>query len=71
MTNRFLSKQDVMRMTGFSHVTAWRLEKRGRFPKRRQISPGRVGWLESEVLEWMESCPVSDIRPVVKTEEVA
>lgn len=61
MTNRFLSKPDVLNITGLSHVTQWRMEKRGEFPQRRQISPGRVGWLESEVLEWMNTRPVSEL----------
>lgn len=32
-----------------SRTTLWRLERDGIFPRRIQISPGRVGWLESEV----------------------
>ena len=44
-------------MTGLSHVTWWRMEKRGEAPKRRQISPNRVAWLESEILDWMQSRP--------------
>lgn len=59
MTNKFLSKATVDEMSGLSNVTRWRMEKRGEFPKRRQISPNRVAYLESEVLEWMESRPVS------------
>ena len=66
MTNRFLCKPEVLAISGLSHVTQWRMEKRGEFPKRRQISPGRVGWLESEILAWVESRPVSNIGPVVK-----
>ena len=71
MNNRFLSKQEVLDMAGLSHVTQWRMEKRGEFPQRRQISPGRVAWLESEILAWMESRPVSGIRPVASTEVAA
>ena len=71
MTNRFLSKPEVLSISGLSHVTQWRMEKRGEFPQRRQISPGRVGWLESEILDWMESRPVSNIEPVVKTGQAA
>jgi prophage regulatory protein len=59
--NRFLSKATVDDMTGLSNVTRWRMEKRGEFPKRRQISPNRVAYLESEVLNWMDSRPTSDI----------
>lgn len=61
MTNKFLSKATVEEMTGLSSVTRWRLEKCGEFPGRRQISPNRVAYLESEILEWMESRPVSEI----------
>jgi len=71
MTNRFLSKPEVLNISGLSHVTQWRMEKRGEFPKRRQISPNRVAWLESEILAWMESRPVSEISPVRSTEEAA
>jgi prophage regulatory protein len=31
-----------------------RLEKVGQFPKRVQLGPNRVGWVEREVLEWLE-----------------
>jgi prophage regulatory protein len=30
-----------------------RLEKAGRFPKRVQLGPCRVGWVESEVMAWL------------------
>lgn len=60
MTNKFLSKIDVDGMTGLSDVTRWRMEKRDEFPKRRQISPNRVAYLESEVLAWMDTRPTSD-----------
>ena len=63
MTNRFLSKATVDEMTGLSNVTRWRMEKRGEFPKRRQISPNRVAYLESEVIDWMDTRPASDIEP--------
>ena len=59
MTNKFLSKTDIDGMTGLSDVTRWRMEKRGEFPKRRQISPNRVAYLESEILEWMNTRPAS------------
>src|SRR5947208_875151 len=39
--------------TGLSRSTIWRLERRGAFPKHRQISPNAVGWLEQEIDEWM------------------
>ena len=31
-----------------------RLEKAGLFPKRVKLGPNREGWVESEVLDWLE-----------------
>jgi prophage regulatory protein len=31
-----------------------RLEKAGLFPKRVQLGLNRVGWVESEVMDWLE-----------------
>lgn len=36
-------------------TTVWRLEKDGSFPKRIKLSPGRIGWKVSSVLEWIAS----------------
>jgi len=36
-----------------SPTTVWRQEKADKHPKRRQISPGRVGWLLSELQEFI------------------
>jgi prophage regulatory protein len=30
-----------------------RLEKEGKFPRRVQVGPNRVAWLESEVEAWV------------------
>ena len=63
MQDRFIPKPEVNAMTGLSDVTRWRMEKRGEFPKRRQISPNRVAYLQSDVILWMETRPESDIAP--------
>ena len=52
---KFITVKQVMDMTGLSRTTIWRLEKDGEFPKRRQLGIRRIGWIESEVLDWMES----------------
>ena len=52
---KFLTAKQVMDMTGLSRTSIWRLEKAGKFPHRRQLGTRRIGWLESEVLDWMES----------------
>jgi prophage regulatory protein len=43
----------VLKKTGLSRMTIYRLENRGEFPQRKQLSPNSVGWLESEVDEWL------------------
>ena len=51
---RILSKKDLRALVLYSPAHIDRLEKAGRFPKRVQLGPCRVGWVESEVLEWLE-----------------
>lgn len=45
----------VLRKTGLSRTTIWRLERKGLFPKHRKLSRRAIGWLESEVQKWIES----------------
>jgi prophage regulatory protein len=42
---------------GVSRSTLHRWQAAGRFPARRQLGPRRVGFLEHEVLRFIESCP--------------
>ena len=53
--DRFLKKAEILGVTGLSHTTIWRLESKGEFPKRRKISPNRVGWVASEVQAWLNT----------------
>ncbi len=55
--DRFLGENEVARITDLSRTTRWRLERDGRFPKKRHISANRIGWLESEIREFIESRP--------------
>ncbi|MFA7647300.1 MAG: AlpA family phage regulatory protein [Phenylobacterium sp.] len=34
-------------------TTWWRLIRAGKAPRPIRISPGRVAWLESDILEWI------------------
>ena len=54
MSDRFIREAECERITGLSRTTRWRLERTNRFPKRRQISPNAVAWLESELTQWLE-----------------
>lgn len=53
--DRLLPWPKVRDMTGLSRTTAWRRQKAGDFPLAVQISPGRVGWWESELTAWKAS----------------
>lgn len=52
-----LRPKDVETVTGLSRVTLWREEKAGRFPARVQLTRNRVGWVGSEIREWIDSRP--------------
>ena len=54
-TMTFLRTKELVQRVGLSRPTIWRLEKDGLFPKRRQLGPKAVGWLEDEVEKWMAS----------------
>ncbi len=53
--DRFIRERECRELTGLSRTTRWRLERRGNFPKRRNISPNGVAWLLSEILSWQAS----------------
>ena len=51
--DRFLREAEVRHITGLSRTTRWRLERDGKFPRKRQISKNAVAWLASEIKSWM------------------
>ena len=51
---RILSKRQVKELVLYSPQHIARLERAGLFPKRVPLGPNRVGWVEGEVLEWLE-----------------
>ncbi len=58
--DRVLDIDETKRMSNLSDSGLRREELRGSFPRRRRISPNRVGWLESEVLAWVKRLPPVD-----------
>ncbi len=50
---RLLPRDEVERVTTLKKDTIYRLEREGKFPRRRKIVGDRVGWLASEVNEWI------------------
>ncbi len=54
MLDRVIREPECEKITGLSRTTRWRLERDGLFPKRRQISANTIGWLQSELAEWLK-----------------
>ena len=52
--DHFLRAREVQKITALSRTTIWRLERAGKFPRRRQISQNAVAWLASEVQAWVD-----------------
>jgi prophage regulatory protein len=51
---RILSKRQLREVVLYSPQHIARLEKAGKFPKRVKLGQARVGWIESEVLDWLQ-----------------
>lgn len=54
MKSVLLRWPSVQAATGISRTHAWRMERAGQFPRRRQISANAVGWLAQEIHAWIE-----------------
>ena len=66
-----LSKKQVIERTSLSSVTIWRRVRAGDFPPPRQLTPNKVGWLESTIQEWEDSRPVGMAELPVNFQKVA
>jgi prophage regulatory protein len=51
--DRIVRELECHQRSGLSRSTRWRLERAGLFPRRRRVSPGCSGWLESELAAWI------------------
>ncbi|WP_172300024.1 AlpA family transcriptional regulator [Pseudoruegeria sp. HB172150] len=52
---RILSKHQLKELVLYSPQHIARLEKAGKFPRRIILGPNRVGWVEDEVLDWLQT----------------
>ena len=55
MTERILSVDETIKLASLSRSTIWRLEARGEFPSKRMLGARRIGYLLSEIVEWMNT----------------
>ncbi|MFN3233408.1 MAG: helix-turn-helix transcriptional regulator [Alphaproteobacteria bacterium] len=52
--NRVLRRKEVERVTGLSRSTIYQRMSNGTFPKPVPLGPQRVGWMENELVDWIE-----------------
>ncbi len=53
MNDQIIKLSEVIRITGLSYASIARYEKAGKFPKRRKLGGRAVGWLSSEINQWI------------------
>jgi prophage regulatory protein len=59
---RVMNREEVASLCGLSTATMSRMSKNGQFPRARQIGSRRIGWLWSDVNEWLKTRPVAQSR---------
>lgn len=52
---RVITKKELAEKVGYSAMHISRLEKAGVFPRRIQLGPNRVGWIEDEIEQWIKA----------------
>lgn len=55
--NRIIRAKEIQELTGLSRTTLWRLENKGKFPRRVSLGANSVGWQYQEVINWISKRP--------------
>ncbi|NOU08228.1 MAG: AlpA family phage regulatory protein [Hyphomicrobiaceae bacterium] len=53
MPPRILTRRHLRELIPYTPQHIQRLEKAGKFPRRIQLGPNRVGWVATEVDAWL------------------
>ena len=64
-----LLTDEVIGQVKLSRPTILRMERAGKFPKRVQISAKRVGWISTEIEDWIEAQAGRKVRKSAVQEE--
>ncbi len=67
LTRIYADLPTIAAMVSLSEASVQKLVRNDEFPKPRQLSGRRVGWLVREVSEWAESRPHSNLPPPANT----
>ncbi|CDH45314.1 MAG: AlpA family phage regulatory protein [Candidatus Competibacteraceae bacterium] len=59
MTDRFIRLRELPSITGISARSVAYLRDRGDFPEPRRLTAKSVGFLESEIMMWMQNRPIA------------
>jgi len=59
---RLLRTSEVLRLTGISRTSLWKMRRDGQFPAARRLRPGGrvIGFREDEVRDWLQSRPTAE-----------
>jgi predicted DNA-binding transcriptional regulator AlpA len=71
MTERLISKPELVSITGLSYNTLHRMEALGGFPRRLRTAPRRCHWKLSEVLHWIDTRSRTMAPPVCRRKSAA
>lgn len=52
---RLLRLPEVLRLTGYSRDSVYRLAREGKFPQRVELSDRASRWREDEIQQWIEA----------------
>lgn len=66
MNTKILREEEVKTITKLSRITRWRLEKVGLFPSRIKIGINAIGWIESDIDDWIKSREKTNFKEAAK-----
>jgi prophage regulatory protein len=56
--DRTVRECECRKLTGLGRTTRYQLEKKGEFPRRRNLGGRSIGWLYSDIQSWLAARPV-------------
>ena len=59
---RSLSRAEVLDRIGVTYPCLWAWMQKGQFPRARELGASRIGWLSSEIDDWMRNRPMRKLK---------